>query len=791
MRSLVRHRQRAIGSVVLLFLMALAPPVSRAAEIKIESPSFTFDSENRIYRYQEAKVQFKDISLEALDVRVFADTSEVRANGQVRLRERTLFISADKADFNADTGQATITNARLYDSATGYYLKAATLHRETAGTYTADSCELTACPPFVPGWRISAGHINYDLDNFATGTNARLELGNVPVFWFPIMAWPTVEKRTSGFLRPTYSQWLSTLERFTLGTRIDVPYFWAIGPDQDLTITPEYIERRGAAYQLDYNYAFVRDQVGKIRLWGIEEQRPRVPGQENDILAPGQAALQDRFPTRYMLDWSHNQPLGNTGRMVLSLVNSSDGQVRREYDRVENYRPDFAYQASFTHQAVWGDIGLTGEHASEFKDESIFAKSSAFSDGNDRPALLPKFSYYGALKARDDWPLAFQVSSFAANFITKNALSGQATLVRPAVVVPLSLGPGLELRTTVARTFVDYEGLYREKTAVPDPASNTGYSQSEAQVEMRADFSRVYPRTGGPIQAVKHTISPRLLLDTVEDTEQPLADSVVRSRVSRQLATLRLDNTWLGQYPRPVLPPAPVVLQPDLATPAQGNTGGQRFFGPPVGELGGLNFVQRYNLLLQDTNYQPAGPALSTRQETTPGEPLLPLIVQGNMQLGPVGLSSELHYHHQLRRFTESLLTMQGNVRANSSLGISYSQNEFTYRTPEDVLHPEGTTFGFNGEVPVADQWSVGFTGTLNLAASPAPLGRRLQDGQMFLDFHPICYRLRLSYQESLELTQENGKDRFFVNRKAAITFDLGGLLQGTSQQVISSGANP
>ncbi len=789
MRSLVRPFYRALGCWLLLLALLLAPQRSWGAEIQIESPGFTFDSDNHIYRYQEAKVRFGGITLEALDVRVFADTSEVRANGQVRLRENTLFISADKADFNADTSLGTITNARLYDSQSGYYLTAATLRREADGSYTADRCELTACPAFVPGWRISASHINYSTDSFATGTNARLELGDVPIFWFPILAWPTVEKRTSGVLRPSYLQSFSTLERFNLGSQLVVPYFWAIASDQDLTITPEIIERRGNAVELDYRYAFLRGQSGKLRLWGIEERFARIASNENDILPPGEAAQRDRFPSRFMLDWAHNQQLGNSGRLVLSLVDSSDGQVRREYDLVENYRPDFAYQASVTHQAGWGDFGATAEHASEFKAESIYATSASFSDGDNRPALLPRLTYFGALKPREEWPFALQLSSFTAHFVTKNELSGQATLLRPAVVVPLSFGPGLELRTAVARTFMDYDGLYRQKQSVPDPVSNQGFSQSEAQVEMRADFSRAFPRSGGPLQAVKHTVSPRLLFDAVEDAEQPLADRVVRSRVARELITLRLDNTWLGQYPRRTLPPPTVSLQPDVATPGQGNAGGLPLISPSVGELGALNLVQRYNLLLEDTGYRPVGPAIATRQESTPGEPLLPLIVEGTMQLGPIGLSSELHYHHQLKRITESLISMQGNVRPNSSLGIGYTQNEFTYRTPEDVLHPEGTTFSFSGEIPAADQWSVGFNGQLNLAAAAAPLGQRLQQAQVFVDFHPICYRIRFIYQESLELTQQNGRDRFFINRRAAITFDLGGLLQSTSQQVLSSGA--
>jgi hypothetical protein len=208
-----------------------------------------------------------------------------------------------------------------------------------------------------------------------------------------------------------------------------------------------------------------------------------------------------------------------------------------------------------------------------------------------------------------------------------------------------------------------------------------------------------------------------------------------------------------------------------------------------VAELGDLNIIQRYNLLLQDQDYQPVGPAISApRQETSAGKPLLPLIVEGTMQLGTVNLRAEMHFHHQLRRVTESAISMRGSRGVNSYLGISYSQNEFAYRTPEDVLRPGGTTFGFDGQIPFADQASLGFSGVLNLSSAPAPLNRRLQKGLVFFDFHPICYSIRLSYEESLEVTQEAGVDRYFVNRRVFLSFDLASLLSASQERVISTG---
>ncbi len=57
-----------------------------------------------------------------------------------------------------------------------------------------------------------------------------------------------------------------------------------------------------------------------------------------------------------MLDWEHNQELWEDSRLVLSFHHSSDGQVRREYQRVTQYRPWRTYQASSPARAA----GWTG-----------------------------------------------------------------------------------------------------------------------------------------------------------------------------------------------------------------------------------------------------------------------------------------------------------------------------------------------------------------------------------------------------------------------------------------------
>ena len=103
----------------------------------------------------------------------------------------------------------------------------------------------------------------------------------MPIFYFPYLAWPTVKRRQSGFLPPEYIIVRSSVRKWDLGYRIGIPYFWAIDPEQDLTITYDWVERRGPGLRLDYQYALTKGMRGEIKyqefLNGMQEIRKMNP----------------------------------------------------------------------------------------------------------------------------------------------------------------------------------------------------------------------------------------------------------------------------------------------------------------------------------------------------------------------------------------------------------------------------------------------------------------------------------------------------------------------------------
>lgn len=742
-------------------LLALLPDPAAAVEVRVESPAVNFDKEANRYTYREARLTLGGLVLFAEHLEVLVDRRLLRAEGFLRLRNGPLFGDAKRLELSVDTGAGTLEDVNLFDTQTGYYLQAARLRIQADGTLVATECRFTACPPGTPGWRLDAGRMAFYPQGQALAHRVVLRTGPVPVALLPLLAWPTGTERASGVLPPRISRETSSLDRLDLGLRLQVPVFIDLGLEHDLTVTPEWVQRRGTALGLEYNYAFTPGQRGRLSLWGIREWHTRVPSEENVPDAVAAAGDDEPIrPQRWRVDYGHNQRLTEAGRLVLRYAHASDGQVRREYEGVQVDRPYRSGQAGLTWQSGWGDLGLTYLQDADYTDESVYADSEAFTDLHRKPQLLPRLTYRAAARPWDAVPLSAGLHATATRFLATDAVSGRVDTASPSLALPVPLGGAFELRPSVTRHYVRYSGLGQgDPTATEPLADEERFAQTETELELRTTLARTY---GGDedTRLLKHRLTPRLIYRTLEDTPQPLTDEVLRARPALRLVTLRLDSTLLEGRRRP-----------GEALPSR------------TRELAWLDVIQRYNLLFRDDSPTVEGPPLPSPAETEPGEPLLPAIIEGGVNGQGYRLAVQLNYHHQLARVTESIVSLQGRVAPRTALGIGYRYNEFGYFTPEGDRVPRENTFTFNGTAPLAGDVAVGWSGRLNMQDEPPPLDRRLDQAQAFLDFRSVCYSARVTYAENVDSTVENRKRVYFVDRRILFTFTLTGLQGGGAPQ--------
>lgn len=142
----------------------------------------------------------------------------------------------------------------------------------------------STCPRGNEFWELRSRDLQIDeVTERGVARDITLTFKDVPVFYFPYLSFPITDARQSGFLFPRQGYSSET------GLDIQVPYYWNIAPNHDMTLTPRFMSARGLLLGTQYRYLYPNHQ-GKINLEYIGDDR-RYGGQRgsfniNDRAAP-------------------------------------------------------------------------------------------------------------------------------------------------------------------------------------------------------------------------------------------------------------------------------------------------------------------------------------------------------------------------------------------------------------------------------------------------------------------------------------------------------------------------
>jgi LPS-assembly protein len=154
-------------------------------------------------------------------------------------------------------------------------------------------------PSRPPLWQIKAVKVIHNQDEkIVEFDDAWLEVAGVPVFYTPYLSQPDpTVKRKSGILAPLFG--LSS----NLGAVLQVPYFWAISPHEDLTIAPAMTSKEGPLLQGEYRNALTNGDIdfdGSITYTSDQRTRGHVRGK-------ALYDIDETWRTGLDVDWSSNR----------------------------------------------------------------------------------------------------------------------------------------------------------------------------------------------------------------------------------------------------------------------------------------------------------------------------------------------------------------------------------------------------------------------------------------------------------------------------------------------------
>ncbi len=259
---------------------------------------------------------------------------------------------------------------------------------------TYSPCEVCQTKPKAL-WQIRSKNVTHDhQEHTMVYRDVFLDIFDVPVLYSPYFyhADPTV-KRKSGFLMPTYGQ------SSDLGTIVKVPYFFVLGPHQDLTLNPIITTKQGPIMAAEYRRRF---KLGDFSLSGSLTQSRHLNRQiiretQNNPTPP---------KTRFHLFARGRFELTDYDLVTFDLKRASDTTYLRRYNIVTN-RQVVAQDKNLTSFAKW----------ERFKGNHYFGlKSFAFQ--TDRPKLNPYVFPLAQYLYKSDPGTFGQIFGFEGNLLT-------------------------------------------------------------------------------------------------------------------------------------------------------------------------------------------------------------------------------------------------------------------------------------------------------------------------------------------------------------------------------------
>src|SRR6185369_7724825 len=245
------------------------PMLVQASEIKYDYTNNTVAAVGSVQAY------YHGATIEADELIYDQKSKRLRAQGNVRLTEPEGKITYGQLiDLTDDYRDGFVDSLRL-ETVDDTRFAAARADR-TSGNYTVLQYGVyTAClpcqddPKKPPLWQVRAGRIIHDQgEKMLYFEDARIEFFGVPLGYVPFMSAPDpTVKRKSGFLFPniTYAS--------QYGAGITIPYFWALAPNYDLTLSTNLTTMQGALFEADWRQRLIEGSYS-IKAAGIFQADP-------------------------------------------------------------------------------------------------------------------------------------------------------------------------------------------------------------------------------------------------------------------------------------------------------------------------------------------------------------------------------------------------------------------------------------------------------------------------------------------------------------------------------------
>lgn len=473
---MMKYLITAISAVSLL--AGLLPPIARGegasatGPVRIKADTLSYDRSSSSYQARgnveiswDAATLFSDMA--SLD----QETSEAEAFGKVRLLKDGDTLTSDRIRINVATEEGEALNGDLFVRKTNLHVRGKRMAKVGKDDYRLERGTFTTCDGEVPSWKFTASDLFVTMEEYASGRDAVFYIKDIPVFYTPYIVFPVKRERQSGFLFPRLGS--STKKGFYL----DVPYYWAISPSQDVAFDLDLQSKRGVGAGVDYRYIRRAGSEGSFLGYGIYDTQ------------------QERF--RGDVTEKHQESFAN------ALTFKSDVNLTSDRD----FYRDFAETSgSYNRQFLDSTVSLTRNWAgASLAGEVRYLQDLDAPNNRGTLQRLPTVTFTAIKQRMGKVPLYFSLDSDFTDYYREEGLKGQRLDLHPSVTFYGAFPSGVGLSAW---------GGYRQRLYNAYGAdSGRGYhgeGLADGGASLTTTLARVYDTQWGAVQKVRHTLIPEV-----------------------------------------------------------------------------------------------------------------------------------------------------------------------------------------------------------------------------------------------------------------------------------------
>ncbi|MCC4283505.1 LPS assembly protein LptD [Marinobacter salarius] len=209
-----------------------------------------YELDNELFLRGDVRLQQPGFQVTGSEARYNQATGAVAIEGPLTSRGDGFVLTGERADYDVNSGRVDINTATFLLHGPEMRGSATQLSRTAEDQVRIRGGSLTTCAPDNNDWSIVASDIHLDQgEGVGTAKHVRLEISDIPVFYWPYASFPIDDRRKTGFLYPSFGT-----SNAGSGAFLSVPYYLNLAPHYDATLTPQYIHGRGLFTEAEGRY---------------------------------------------------------------------------------------------------------------------------------------------------------------------------------------------------------------------------------------------------------------------------------------------------------------------------------------------------------------------------------------------------------------------------------------------------------------------------------------------------------------------------------------------------------